>query len=210
MTSGGTICLPETSVTADGARLFSWLQREGISVLHAVPSLANFWLDHSASVLWLPACRHVFFPGEPLTDVLVRRWRQAVSSRCSMVNLYGPTETTLAKCFCRVPPIPLPGVQPIGRPLPQTQVLVLIETNRLCGIGETGAIDLRTPFRAIGFLRPTTPGFRKNPFRDDETDRLYFTGDLGRYGPDGVWKPWDDSTIRSRSTESASSLRRLA
>jgi amino acid adenylation domain-containing protein len=187
LTSGGTICLPESSETVRGVGLFPWLQRERISVLHAVPALADFWLDQSASECGLPALRYVFFAGEPLTDVLIGRWRQAVSSRSSIVNLYGPTETTLAKCFYRVPPVPLPGVQPIGRPLPQSQALVLSETNRLCGMGETGEIVLRTPFRTLGFLRPAaTPGFSKNPFRDDETDRLYFTGDRGRYRPDGA------------------------
>jgi amino acid adenylation domain-containing protein len=186
LTSGGTLCLPESGETADGSRIFSWLQRERISVLHAVPSLAGFWLDNSASDCALPALRRVFFAGEPLSDLLIGRWRKAVSNNCEIVNLYGPTETTLAKCYYRVPVDPRPGVQPLGRPLPQTQALVLSESSRLCVIGETGQIVLRTPFRTLRFLRPTTTrGFQKNPFRDDERDRFYFTGDRGRYRPDG-------------------------
>jgi len=65
------------------------------------------------------------FAGEPLSGVLVGRWRELISAESQIVNLYGPTETTLAKCFYVVPPCPLPGVQPLGIPLPQTQVLVM-------------------------------------------------------------------------------------
>lgn len=187
LTSGGTVCLPESTTTADNGRIFAWLQRQKITLLHAVPSLAEFWLEQAPANLALPALRHVFFAGEPLTDKLVGRWRQIVSKTSAVVNLYGPTETTLAKCFYRVPAHPLPGVQPIGRPLPQTQALILAGHNRLCGVGERGEIVLRTPFRTRGYLKPAERnGFVKNPFREDDADALYLTGDRGRYRPDGT------------------------
>ena len=86
-----------------------------------------------------------------------------------IVNLYGPTETTLVKCFFVVPKDPPAGIQPVGRPLPDTQALILTEGLRLCGIGELGEIVLRTPFRSLGYLN--APGEQKdrfipNPFRD--------------------------------------------
>jgi acyl carrier protein len=95
----------------------------------------------------------------------------------------------LAKCYFRVPPEPVPGVQPVGSPLPETQALVLTENNQLCGIGEPGQIVLRTPFRSLGYINASEENqrrFVKNPFRDDERDLLYYTGDRGRYRPDGT------------------------
>jgi non-ribosomal peptide synthetase component F len=77
----------------------------------------------------------------------------------------------------------------VGSPLPQTQALVLKENGQLCGIGETGEIVLRTPFRTLGYINAAEENrrrFAKNPFRADEKDLLYYTGDRGRYRPDGM------------------------
>src|SRR5207249_1440442 len=81
-----------------------------------------------------------------------------------------------------------PGVQPVGRPLPETQALVLAENGQLCGIGEAGEIVLRTPFRSLGYINNAEENkkrFLKNPNRDDERDLLYYSGDRGRYRLDG-------------------------
>jgi hypothetical protein len=78
-------------------------------------------------------------------------------------------------------------VQPVGRPLPQTQVLVLADNHQLCSIGEVGEIVIRTPFRTLGYLKtPSSSGFVQNPFRADASDWLFHTGDLGRYQSDGT------------------------
>ena len=189
LTSGATLCLPEDidSLGPDG--IICWLEQEQISVLHTVPSLTEFWLAHVPARVSLGAMRWVFIAGEPLTDTLVRQWRSVFPDSGNIVNLYGPTETTLAKCFYSVPDDALPGIQPVGSPLPQTQVLVLAENSQLCGIGEPGEIVLRTPFRSLGYINAPEENrkrFVKNPFREDEEDRLYYTGDRGRYRLDGT------------------------
>src|SRR5205085_11198193 len=126
--------------------------------------------------------------GEALAAALVQRWRASFPRAGGVVNLYGPTETTLAKCSYVVPPDPPPGVQPVGRPLPETQALVLAG-ERLCGIGELGEIVVRTPFRSLGYYgadAAETARFRPNPFGTDAADVVYATGDTGRYGLGGV------------------------
>jgi amino acid adenylation domain-containing protein len=189
LSSGATLCLPDDAESLGPDETLSWLENERISILHTVPTLAQSWLAHSGGVS-LKSMRWVFFAGEPLLDYLVRQWRTLLmESRGEIVNLYGPTETTLAKCFYRVPTEISPGVQPVGCPLPQTQALVLGESNQPCGIGELGEIVLRTPFRSLGYVNVSEEyrkRFIKNPFRDDERDLLYYTGDRGRYRPDGV------------------------
>jgi pimeloyl-ACP methyl ester carboxylesterase len=58
----------------------------------------------------------------------------------------------------------------------------------LAGIGELGQIAVRSPHLALGYLdddRLTGERFITNPFTRDSSDRLYLTGDLGRYRPDG-------------------------
>ncbi len=189
LVSGATLCLPEGAEALGPDDLLHWLEEERITIAHAVPSLAQFWLAHVPPGVSLRTIRYVFMAGEPLTDTLVHQWRAAFSSGAEIVNLYGPTETTMAKCFYRVPADPLHGVQPTGLSLPQAQALVLTKENRLCGIGEQGEIVIRTPFRTLGFVNASeedSKRFVPNPFRDDEGDLLYHTGDRGRYRPDGL------------------------
>jgi len=188
LTSGATLCLPAEGDELEPTRLLRWLEREQISLMHTVPSLAESWLVNVPEEVSLGSLRCIFFAGEPLKDTLVSRWRQSFPLMGEIVNLYGPTETTLAKCYYQIPAQILPGVQPVGVPLPETQALVLAENNQLCGIGESGQIVLRTPFRSLGYINATQKNrsqFVKNHFRNDEQDLLYYTGDKGRYRPDG-------------------------
>jgi len=188
LTSGASLHLPDFPEDARDGRVLSWLDKEEISILHTVPTLAQSWLEDGPSQASLKSLRWVFFAGEPLTESLVRRWRRSFPGTGKIVNLYGPTETTLAKCFYQVPEEPLPGVQPVGWTLPQTQALVLNRHDGLCGIGEPGEITIRTPFRTRGYVNASEENrkrFIRNPFTTDVNDLVYRTGDLGRYRPDG-------------------------
>jgi len=186
LTSGATLCLPEEEIAS--GRTIAWLDRARISVLHTVPTLAQTWLMGLPKGPLVRSLRVVFFSGEPLTSKLVESWREVVSDRNEIVNFYGPTETTMIKCFYRVPVNCLPGPQPVGEPMPQTQALILRDRDQLCGIGEIGEIAIRTPFRTLGYINApeeTRQRFVRNPFRDNMQDLIYYTGDLGRYRGDG-------------------------
>ena len=140
-------------------------------------------LDRSSEVT-LKNLRHVFFAGEPLTSSLVERWREAFPQSGTLVNLYGPTETTLAQCFYVVPEKPLSGVQPLGRTIPHAQALVLTPTRSMCGIGEPGEIAIRTPFRTLGYIN--APDENAKRFVQLGDDVVYLTGDRGVLGADGL------------------------
>src|SRR5205807_1872240 len=108
-----------------------------------------------------------------LDAALVNRWRRTWPSTSQVVNLYGPTETTLAACFHVVGDPPRPGVQSLGRPLPAVQVLLT-----------SGEICIGSPFRSHGYL--DNPGENAARFvRAPSGDVFFRTGDLGRYDPDG-------------------------
>ena len=189
LSAGATLCLPDGQAAIHGTDTLFWLQRECVTILHTVPSLAAAWLDTLESRLALPDLRWVLMAGEPLTDTLVGRWREKMGTTHEFLNLYGPTETTLAKCAYRIPRNPSAGVQAIGRPLPNTQALVVNQADQLCGIAEAGEIVIRTPFRTLGYLnvaKESSSGFAANPFRSDPRDLIYRTGDRGSYGDDGL------------------------
>jgi amino acid adenylation domain-containing protein len=192
LTSGATLCLPTPEIAsqiADGGVILPWLAQQQISIIHAVPSLVRSWLSETLPTVALATLRWLFLAGEPLSDQLVQRWRQAFPTG-DIVNLYGPTETTLAKSYYQVPQSLLQGTQPIGQALPNTQLLILADQQRLCGVGELGEIMVRSPFRTNGYLNASIEQqqrFMPNPYRpNDATDLCYATGDLGRYRPDGT------------------------
>ncbi len=188
LVSGGTLCLPPESFTLAGSSVLPWMQSAGITLVHTVPSLAHTWLTDVPPGTNLPELRLLFFSGEPLHESLVRRWRlKFPSSR--VVNLYGPTETTMIKFYYEIPPEPDHGVQPAGWPLPETEGLLLDEEGAMCGLGQVGEIVIRTPFRTLGYTNAPEEQQRRfvgNPFRDDASDVLYRTGDRGRYRADGA------------------------
>ena len=185
LTSGATLCVPSHEDISD---VLQWINRERVTVFHAVPSVVRSWLRTLSSAPALSDVRWVFFAGEPLTDDLVFEWRERFPSARNVVNLYGPTETTLCKLAYRVPDEPGPGVQPIGTAMDGAQALI-VRSDRLCAIGESGEIVIRTPYRTKGYVGAETPEFhrfRPNPFGDDKDDIVYFTGDRGRYRSDGT------------------------
>ncbi|KAB2654473.1 MAG: amino acid adenylation domain-containing protein, partial [Verrucomicrobia bacterium] len=186
--SGAALCLPPEGHDLAADRVLPWMERERITFLHTVPALASAWMAGVPPGATLGAMRWVFFAGEPLSEKLVREWRGAFAGHTGIVNLYGPTETTLVKCSFEVPDPPLPGIQPVGRALPGAQAWVQNDANQFCGVGEPGEIVIRTPYRTLGYL--DAPGgtprcFRPNPFGTDSGDLVYFTGDRGRLRPDG-------------------------
>jgi amino acid adenylation domain-containing protein len=189
LVSGASLHLPDDTDDLGADSVLTWLREEKITSIHTTPSIAASWL-RSSSTAHSGSLRLVFFAGEPLPASTIDRWRSRLSFTGEFVNLYGPTETTLAKCFYRVPASgELPPILPVGRTLPQTQALVVGKNDVLCGMNEIGEIVLRTPFRSLGYLNAgaeENSRFRVNPFTAHQNDLIYHTGDKGRYRPDGT------------------------
>ncbi|MEV0255085.1 non-ribosomal peptide synthetase [Streptomyces sp. NPDC050732] len=182
--SGATLCVPdERHLDADGVLAF--LRHHEITGFHLVPSLAKVWLSAAAQTAPLPAVRLSFFAGEPLDGALVSSW-QTLFPDCQVVNLYGPTETTLAQHFHRVPRDPAPGIQPVGRNLPGSRSHVLDDKGELCPDGTAGEIHIAADHPSHGYL---VDGRMVSPFVelriDGERVLAYPTGDLGRRAADG-------------------------
>jgi len=135
----------------------------------------------------LPDLQIILLAGEPVYGQDMTQWFAMMGERIAMVNLYGPSETTLAKAFHRIENIQREpqSIVPIGLPISNTALLI-IKNSQLCGIGEVGEICVRTPFLSKGYYRDeelTAGSFVQNPLSRDP-DIIYKTGDSGRYLPD--------------------------
>jgi amino acid adenylation domain-containing protein len=191
LTSGGAIVIPPQFGTIQSAdNMVAWLDERRISVLHTTPSVSSNWLRFHRRSVDLSHLRWIFFVGEPLMDTLVIQWRRIFPEcHAGMVNLYGLAETTMAELFYGVADPPLLGVQPLGRPIPGTQALIIDRNNKLCGIGEEGEVVIRTPYHSLGYIDDPperTTAFITNPFTGDGQDIVLRTGDFGRFRPDGA------------------------
>jgi acyl-coenzyme A synthetase/AMP-(fatty) acid ligase/acyl carrier protein len=125
----------------------------------------------------------VLFAGELLHGELVEKLRTAAPA-ARFTNFYGATETPQAMGFYPLSDV-VPSAVPIGRGIDGVQLLVLNASGGLAGVDEEGEIFVRTPYLANGYLNRPDEGFGVNPFTRVASDRVYRTGDRGRYLADG-------------------------
>jgi len=187
LTSGARLQIPPRCLLLDARSMLRWFSDSAITLAHCVPSLMKAWLQADPDDKPFETLRAILFAGEPLTDRLLKRFSAAAGPKTAIVNLYGPTETTLAKLANLIDPIE-PGVQPLGYPQPGVEVGILRGGTTRCGLWEIGEIAIRTPYRSKGYLHSqalTAEVFRPNPERNDPEDLIYHTGDLGRVRSDG-------------------------
>jgi acyl-coenzyme A synthetase/AMP-(fatty) acid ligase len=186
LTSGATLCLPASGPVLP-ASVLAWLAAERVTVIHAVPTVARAWLRAAPAASLLPDLRLLFFSGEALTSPFVERWRDQLRYHGTIVNLYGPTETTLIRCWHEVSEPATPGVQPLGRPIADSLVWVESADGQPAPAGESGEIVIRTPYASGGYLDATADEqARFTVATDQPEDTVFRTGDLGHLDRDGV------------------------
>ncbi len=188
---GATVVIPDPEHMFQPGWLTTWLARERITVVHLTPALGRL-LVAAPSEQTLPKLRYAFFVG----DVLTRRDTDRLQARAptlTCVNLYGSTETQRAVGY-HVVGARKAGTRgsaaalPLGRGMPDAQLLVLDRRGRPAAIGELGEICVRSPHLALGYLRQpagTADRFVPSPGARRPGERLYRTGDLGRHLPGG-------------------------
>ncbi|WP_422645754.1 amino acid adenylation domain-containing protein [Xenorhabdus budapestensis] len=170
----------------DPSYLLSEIEKRSITVLHFVPSMLQHFL-HDTPAGSCCSLRHILCSGEVLSYAL----QQQCLSRfphCELHNLYGPTEAAIDVTAWRCVPNRYIGQVPIGRPITNIQIYLLDRHGELVPIGVTGEIYIGGVGVARGYLnRPelTTEHFIADPFSSAPDARLYKSGDLARWLPDG-------------------------
>ena len=154
-----------------------------VSLINTVPSGIQALVQTGG----VPASvRTINLAGEPLKRGLVERIFADTGVSC-VANLYGPTETTTYSTWVRMPR-ETSFLAHIGRPVANTQVYVLDKHLQPVPVGVAGEIYIGGDGVARGYLNRdelTAERFLADPFAPAAGARMYKTGDLGRWRPDG-------------------------
>ncbi|HET7086228.1 MAG TPA: non-ribosomal peptide synthetase, partial [Rhizomicrobium sp.] len=173
---GARIVIAPRPVIRDGALLSGFLDRNSVTVFQATPAL---WRILS-STEWRNTKLKALCGGEPLEKKLASILLQKVNV---LWNMYGPTETTIWSAVASVSSSELIH---IGRPISNTRIYLLDGLGSPVPTGVVGEIYIGGAGVARGYLnRPELTAERFIPSPFIEGDRLYKTGDLGRYLADG-------------------------
>ncbi len=176
--AGATLWVADNTTSKAIDELSDVLNREKITVLHAVPSLLAVMEDN------IPSLRLVNAGGEACTVQVLNRW--STPNRI-FYNSYGPTETTVSATFA-----PLKPGDPIsiGDPLPNYNLAVVDEKLNLLPFGERGELVISGPGVAEGYVK--LPQLTAEKFvlktaslADMPGDRIYRTGDAALIKEDG-------------------------
>jgi aspartate racemase len=188
----GSLCNGDTLVMTPGALqsslpgLAQMVADQRISHLLCVPSLYSLLLEQ-AKPGQLASLKVAIMAGESCPVELVERHYEMLP-QTTLFNEYGPTEASVWSTVYKCVPNESRELLPIGRPIPNATVYVLDAHLNPLPIGARGELHIGGPGVVRGYLRrpaETTERFIPDPFSKIPGARLYKTGDLVRYLPDG-------------------------
>ncbi|OUM63426.1 hypothetical protein PIROE2DRAFT_20668 [Piromyces sp. E2] len=203
---GAQLLVPTAEDIGTPGRLAEWMSKNEITVTHLTPAMGQ--LLSANAVALIPSLRNAFFVGDVLTKRDIKRL-QNLAKNTTIINMYGTTETQRAVSYLKIPSVnenpsfinQQKNIMPAGRGMKDVQLLVVNKAGNLCGVGEVGEIYVRSSGLSEGYLmlpEVTQAKFLQNkfnpnpiptttdlPFFKGPRDRMYKSGDLGRYRADG-------------------------
>ncbi|KAF9919655.1 hypothetical protein BGZ65_011929, partial [Modicella reniformis] len=180
---GGSLHLLTDGIRSDPAKLWDYLRGESITQAILPPAI----LQDCKDLQPLSTPLTLIVAGEALSPSLLRQL-QALVPMGRIVNDYGPTEATVSSIAWKCPHDFHGDVVPIGRPIANKRIYILDTHGQSLPLGAVGEMYIGGIGVARGYLnRPdlTTEAFLPDPFAGDQDARMYKTGDLARYLPDG-------------------------
>ncbi len=186
LSAGARLVLARPNGERDSGYLIQVIADHNVTIVHFVPSQLRDLLEEPGIAL-CASLRHVFCGGEVMTMDLQNQFFSRLGA--ALHNAYGPTEATIDATYWTCAEGETHRTVPIGHPISNTQVYVLDQAQRPVPIGVPGEIYLGGLGIARGYLNHqdlTSESFIPNPFSDEPGSRLFRTGDIARYLPDGI------------------------
>jgi amino acid adenylation domain-containing protein/thioester reductase-like protein len=184
LNSGRLIIFPSNTPSIN--ELGQVIEQYQVTTLWLTAGLFHLMVDENIDAL--KPLHQLLAGGDILSVPHVQKFLQNVEN-CQLINGYGPTENTTFTCCYQIPTSLSPDVSvPIGRPIANTQVYILDKYLQPLPIGVPGELYISGAGLARGYFNCpelTQEKFIPNPFEKARGSRLYKTGDLARYLPDG-------------------------
>ena len=190
LVAGGTICVPPRDEDFfTGPKVTAWIDAEGVNVIHCVPSVFRLINHSSLTADNFKALRCILLSGEKILPEQLVSWYSVFGERIQLVNLYGPTETTMVRSFYRIRPEDTRLTRiPIGTPIAGTRLLVTKDGVKPCGVMVPGDLYIISEYVSKGYLNDPVATSEKftllNPGQPREVF-AYKTGDTARLLADG-------------------------
>lgn len=202
LSRGAQVLIASSEQTKNPLSLFEQIQTQGVTVSDGVSSVWRYGLQALENLdkartdaLLQSKLRFIVLSGEITPCQLHQKLRHLFQGKVRFFNVYGQTET-IGNCAYAVPEEfnQEKGYLPVGYPYPHNQAYILDEHLQPVPAGEVGELHMTGGCLARGYLNLpelNAEKFIANPFieegslESESTQRLFKTGDLARYLPDG-------------------------
>ncbi len=186
ITSGAAL-LPFDIRTLGIAAFLDWVEQQKLTVLHTIPSLFHQLGEFIPRPEQLQSVRLIILGGEAVSNNDVEIYKEFFPDSCRIFTGLGSTETGTTRQNILDKTIIL-GKEPIpiGYPVRDVEILLQDENGDPVAPGEIGEIVVQSPYMAVGYWQ--RPELNKAVFLPDPQggeNRIFRTGDLGRFLPDG-------------------------
>ncbi|KAG0323014.1 hypothetical protein BGZ97_001451 [Linnemannia gamsii] len=187
---GGKLILVPHFITRSPQEFYRLVCEQGVTVLNQTPSAFKPLISSQAQSELRDRLRYVIFAGEALEPAVLQEWYATRSDDSpQLLNMYGTTETTVHATYrpMRQQDSKQSG-SPVGVRIPDLKIYLLDAYGQPVPLGVIGELYIGGAGVARGYLnRPelTAERFLSDPFSDREGARIYKTGDLARYLPNG-------------------------
>ncbi|SEE15321.1 AMP-binding enzyme C-terminal domain-containing protein [Tenacibaculum sp. MAR_2010_89] len=183
---GGKIEVYSERQISDPFILQESLYNENVSILQLVPSYVSELLNANSEKK-LEKLKYFLVTGEAVQYSLLSKWFEYYPS-VAVVNAYGPAEAADDVSLHIMRELPSEGIVSIGKPVANMQLYIVDTSSNLCALGVVGEIWVGGIGVGQGYINDkerTVKSFIENPFIKSES-KVYKTGDLGRWLPDGT------------------------
>ncbi|GAX60251.1 nonribosomal polyketide synthase protein [Candidatus Scalindua japonica] len=185
---GGTIVMPDASKKLEPSHWLELVTREKVSIWNSVPALMQMFVEHVSgqqSTAGLSSIQLVLMSGDWIPVTLPASIRNLIKG-VKLISLGGATEASIWSILFPIEEVaPEWKSIPYGRPMKNQCFHVLSEMLEPCPMWVPGQLYIGGIGLAKGYWRDeekTDKSFMTHP---KTGERLYYTGDLGRYLPDG-------------------------
>jgi amino acid adenylation domain-containing protein len=206
LSAGATILIPTEETIFNPEMLYNWLVRYKPTVCHTTPAMSKLMYNGYNNKDHLDSLRVIFSGGDRLESHHIEEIA-TMAPNAAIINFYGASETPQAMAYYPIDTLSLGETIPIGKPVSDTQILVLNHDLKPVGFYEIGQIAVRTKYLSDGYvstkkteLSKNNKAYLKDVFSDDPEIKIYLTGDNGYFRADGnvVFLGRNDDEIKIR------------